>query len=92
MALRSPAALAALMLALAPAVLGAQDRQSERAFTLNERIPAGQWLRVRNVIGEVRIRASTSDRVEIVGTKTWRRGNPALVRIARPPVPSSALR
>ena len=57
MALRSPAALAALVLALAPAVLGAQDRQSERAFTLNERVPAGQWLRVRNVIGEVRVRA-----------------------------------
>ena len=50
MAFRSPAALAALVLALAPAALGAQGRQSERAFTLNERIPAGQWLRVRNVI------------------------------------------
>ena len=81
MALRSPAALAALVLALAPAVLGAQDRQSERAFTLNERVPAGQWLRLRNVVGEVRVRAATGDRVEIVGTKSWRRGDPAMVRI-----------
>jgi hypothetical protein len=57
MALRSPAALAALVLALAPAVLGAQSRQSERAFTLDERVPAGQWLRVVNV------RPASGDRV-----------------------------
>ena len=81
MALRSPAVLAALVLALAPAVLGAQDRQSERAFTLNERIPAGQWLRVRNVIGEVNVRPASGDRVEIVATKSWRRGDPNMVRI-----------
>lgn len=81
MSLRSPAALAALVLALAPAVLGAQDRQSERAFTLNERIPAGQWLRVRNVIGEVNVRPASGDRVEIVATKSWRRGDPNIVRI-----------
>jgi DUF4097 and DUF4098 domain-containing protein YvlB len=81
MSSRSPAAVIALVLALAPAALGAQDRQSERAFTLNERVPAGQWLRVRNVSGEVRVRPSTSDRVEIVATKTWRRGDPKRVRI-----------
>jgi len=81
MALRSPAALAALLLALAPAVLGAQERRSERAFTLNERVPAGQWLRVRNVMGEVRVRPATGDRVEIVATKSWRRGDPKAVRI-----------
>jgi hypothetical protein len=81
MALRSPAARAALLLVLAPAVLGAQDRQSERAFTLNERVPNGQWLRVRNVVGEVRVRPASGDRVEIVATKSWRRGDPKLVRI-----------
>jgi hypothetical protein len=81
MALRSPAALAVLLLALAPAVLSAQERQSERAFTLNERIPNGQWLRVRNVIGEVHVRPATGDRVEVVATKSWRRGDPKLVRI-----------
>ena len=91
MALRSPAAVAALVLALAPAVLGAQDRQSERAFTLNERIPAGQWLRVRNVIGEVRVRAATGDRVEIVGTKSWRRGDPAMVRIEQRKSPDGSI-
>ena len=65
-----------------PAALVAQDRQTEaNAFTLNERVPAGQWIRVRNVNGEVRVRPSTSDRVEITATKTWRRGDPKDVRI-----------
>ena len=67
---------------LAPAVLSAQSRQSDRdAFTLSERVPAGQWIRVRNLNGELRVRASTSDKVEITATKTWRRGDPKDVRI-----------
>jgi hypothetical protein len=81
MSRHSRAALAALLLAAFPITLAAQDRQSERTWTLNERIPAGQWLRVRNVVGEVHVRASTSDRVEIVATKSWRRGDPKMVRI-----------
>jgi hypothetical protein len=36
---------------------------------------------VRNVNGELRVRPSTSDRVEITATKTWRRGDPKDVRI-----------
>ena len=78
---RSRAAFAALALLLAPTALAAQDRQSERAFTLSERVPAGQWLRVRNVSGEVHVRPSSSDRVEITATKSWRRGDPKSVRI-----------
>ncbi len=78
---RSPVALAAFLIALLPAALAAQDRQSERTWTLNEQVPAGKWLRVRNVSGGVHVRASTSDRVEIVATKSWRRGDPRLVRI-----------
>jgi len=75
-----PLVLGALL--LAPAALLAQDRQTEaNAFTLNERVPAGQWIRVRNVNGELRVRPSPSDRVEITATKTWRRGNPKDVRI-----------
>ncbi|MDB4882840.1 MAG: hypothetical protein JWL95_1606 [Gemmatimonadetes bacterium] len=78
---RSHTALGALLLFLAPAALSAQDRQSERAFTLNERVPNGAWIRVRNVNGEIRVGASSSDRVEITATKSWRRGNPRAVRI-----------
>ena len=69
-------------LLLAPPALVAQDRQTDNnAFTLSERVPAGQWIRVRNVNGELRVRPSTSDRVEITATKTWRRGDPKDVRI-----------
>jgi hypothetical protein len=67
---------------VAPAALSAQSRQTERdAFTLSERVPQGQWIRVRNLNGEMRVRASTSDKVEISATKTWRRGDPKDVRI-----------
>ena len=67
---------------LAPAALVAQSRQTERdAFTLSERVPQGQWIRVRNINGEMRVRASTGDKVEISATKTWRRGDPKDVRI-----------
>ncbi|MEO6528040.1 MAG: hypothetical protein ABIP93_15575 [Gemmatimonadaceae bacterium] len=78
---RPCAALAALVLLAAPAALAAQDRQREKAFSFNERVPAGEWVRVRNVNGEIRVGSSSSDRVEIVGTKSWRRGDPSAVRI-----------
>jgi hypothetical protein len=67
---------------IAPALLSAQERQTQRdAFTLNERVPEGQWIRVRNLNGEMRVRASTSGKVEISATKSWRRGDPKVVRI-----------
>ena len=67
---------------LAPTFLAAQDRQTQRdAFTMSERVPDGQWIRVRNLNGDVRVHASTSDKVEISATKSWRRGDPKDVRI-----------
>ena len=76
------AALAALLLVL-PASLMAQDRQNERAFSLSERLAPQEWVRVRNVNGEIRVSQSSSDKVEITATKSWRRGNPSEVRIVR---------
>ena len=67
---------------LAPAGLSAQLRQSDRdAFSLHERVPQGQWIRVRNLNGPVRVRAASGDQVEVVATKTWRHGDPKSVRI-----------
>lgn len=66
---------------VAPAALSAQDRQNDRAFSMHERIPQGQWLRVRNLNGQVRVRAASGDEVEVTATKTWRRGDPKSVRI-----------
>lgn len=68
-------------LLVAPAMLGAQERQSDRTWSLSERVPAGQWIRVRNLNGDLRVRASNSDKVEITATKSWRRGDPKDVRI-----------
>ena len=66
----------------APATVAAQDRQGGREpFTLSERVPQGQWVRVRNLNGAMHVRASSSDRVEITATKNWRRGDPNDVRI-----------
>ena len=70
-----------IALVLAPAVLAAQDRQSDRTWTLSEAVPAGQWIRVRNLNGDLRVRASSGDKVEITATKSWRRGDPKDVRI-----------
>lgn len=73
---------AALLAPWVPSMLSAQDRQTQRdAFTLNERVPNGQWIRVRNLNGEIRVRSSTSDKVEVTATKSWRRGDPKDVRI-----------
>jgi hypothetical protein len=65
----------------APALLPAQERSSDRSWTFNEKVPAGQWVRVRNLNGDLRVRASSSDRVEITAIKSWRRGDPKDVRI-----------
>ena len=68
-------------LLLAPAALAAQERQNDRTWSLSERVPVGQWIRVRNLNGDLRVRASNSDKVEITATKSWRRGDPKDVRI-----------
>lgn len=74
--------LGAALVAPTTAPLAAQNRQTERdAFTLNEHVPAGSWIRVRNINGEMRVRASSSDKVEISATKSWRRGDPKNVSI-----------
>jgi hypothetical protein len=64
------------------AVVGAQERQIERnAFTLSEHVPPGQWIRVRDVNGALRVHPSATDKVEVRATKSWRRGDPKEVRI-----------
>ena len=72
----------AVLVATSASILQAQSRQSERdAFTLSERVPQGAWIRVRNINGEMRVRASSSDKVEVTATKNWRRGDPKDVTI-----------
>jgi DUF4097 and DUF4098 domain-containing protein YvlB len=61
-------AFALLLYALAmPAVAAAQER--EREFTFRERVPAGAWLRVHTLHGDVRVTEGSGDRAEVIGRK-----------------------
>jgi len=62
------------------APLGAQRQTEQNAFTWAGRIPAGHWIRVRNLSGEITVTASNTDRVEVTATKQWRRSDPQSVR------------
>lgn len=70
------------LLALVALPLGAQERQTDRgAFTWNGRVAPGAWVRVHNVNGGIKVERATGNQVEIVATKSWRRGDPSDVRI-----------
>lgn len=74
----TPILLGALALA---ASAGAQERRSDRAFTWEGTVPEGRWLYVRNLNGPIRVERASGSKVEVVGTKRWRRGDPDDVRI-----------
>lgn len=50
-----------------PAVAAAQER--DREFTFRERVPAGAWLRVHTLHGDVRVTEGSGDRAEVIGRK-----------------------
>jgi hypothetical protein len=68
------------VIAVGPAPLAAQRQVERDAFTWSGRVPAGRWIRVRNLSGEITVTASTSDKVEVTATKRWRRSDPQSVR------------
>jgi hypothetical protein len=72
-------ALTALALFTTPAL--SQERSSDRDFRWTGNIPAGRWIYVRNLNGDIRVEPTTGNQVEVTATKTWRRGDPADVRI-----------
>jgi hypothetical protein len=47
----------------------AQERPSARDFRWAKSLPAGQWVRVHNVNGDVTVTATDGDRVEVVGIR-----------------------
>lgn len=67
-------ALAALALALAAAPLPAQ--QTGDHFSWNGSVPAGRWIRVRNLNGAITVGVASGDQVQVTATKHYRRGNP----------------
>jgi hypothetical protein len=62
------------LIALAAISLGgwtadAQERTSSRDFRWSKTVPAGQWVRVHNVSGDVKVTAVDGDRVDVVGIR-----------------------
>ncbi len=64
------------------ASLPAQSKAVENGekFDWSGKIPAGAWLRVRNLNGSVDVEAASGDQASVHGEKQWRRGDPTWVR------------
>ena len=66
---------------LAPSLAIAQERErDENAFSWTGKIPAGSWVRVRNLNGSVDVQPGTGTDTEVKAEKKWRRGDPQDVR------------
>ena len=61
----------------------AQQRQEKEAFTWSGNVPAGRWIRIRNLNGRVEVAPTNGDKVEIRAIETWRRGDPSVVHFDR---------
>lgn len=61
-----------------PALADAQDPRetTKDDFHWTGQLPAGRWLAVKNLNGSIRVEAASGDRIEVVGEKRWRRGDP----------------
>src|SRR3712207_3431917 len=72
---------ALLALGLTATLAAAQEPRSRDTFNWSGRVPAGRWIQVRNINGEIRVEPATGDQVQVTAVKTWRRGDPEDVRI-----------
>ncbi len=50
-------------------------------WTWQGKVPAGQWARIRNLNGAIKVESATGDEVRVVAIKRWSRGDPDYVRI-----------
>jgi hypothetical protein len=74
------AVIAGLALPAGARAQGTAASQSGDTFTWSGKIPAGAWIRIRNLNGPIVVAPASGDNVEVVATKHWRRGDPASVR------------
>ena len=65
-----------------PAVAQSRSRSSDEPFRWSGEVQPSHWVYVHNVNGKVRVEPGTGTKVEVVATKSWRRGNPDDVRIS----------
>ena len=49
-------------------------------FKWNGKVPAGRWIRIKNLNGDITVGPAKGDNVEVVATKHARRGDPSVVR------------
>jgi hypothetical protein len=75
MRLFSAAALLAVL-----ALPAAGQSANDNTYTWSGKIPAGRWIRVRNLNGGITVGVASGDNVEVTATKHWRRGDPSIVR------------
>lgn len=73
--------LALLAVVSLPAAGQTRGNQSGDTFNWSGKVPAGRWVRVQNLNGDITVGAAPGDNVEVVATKHWRRGDPSVVRI-----------
>ncbi|MBA3559742.1 MAG: DUF4097 family beta strand repeat protein [Gemmatimonadaceae bacterium] len=45
------------------------------------KVPAGQWARIRNLNGAIKVESATGDELRVTAIKRWTRGDPDRVRI-----------
>jgi len=89
--MRKAFALAALSVAVLAAPMSAQVTAGDE-FTWSVRVPAGQWLHLRNINGDVTVDRAAGAEVEVVATKRARRnGDASRVRIEASKIAEGAL-
>ncbi|HJR41754.1 MAG TPA: DUF4097 family beta strand repeat-containing protein [Gemmatimonadaceae bacterium] len=72
-------ALAAVL--LVPGVIRGQEQEfTGDTLQWRQAMQPGSWLRVRNMNGEVRVEGTTGNTAEVVGIKSYRRGDPEDVK------------
>src|SRR5689334_9764625 len=59
-----------------------QQTQSSDTFNWNGRVAPGRWVRVYNLNGSITVGAASGDQVQVIATKHWRRGDPAVVHFS----------
>ena len=63
-----------------PAAGQARPAQSGDNFNWSGHIPAGGWIRVKNLNGGITVDQTSGNDVEVTATKRWKRGDPSVVR------------
>jgi hypothetical protein len=58
-----------LMTVVVGSAAAAQERSTARDFRWSKSLPAGQWVRIHNISGDVKVTAVDGDRIDVVGIR-----------------------